>query len=69
MAIHLRMGRHPHLITHTFALPRVNVPAEFDSAKDVLECLSGATVHELAAHVADVPHFSMSIWPPTLGQL
>src|ERR1035437_3124618 len=37
----------------TFALQRVNLPAEFDSAKDILECLSGATVHELAAH-ADV---------------
>ena len=61
------MGRHPHLITHTFALQRVNVPAEFDSAKDILECLSGATVHELAAHV-DVLGHRIDALPVTVGR-
>ena len=37
MAIHLRMGRHPHLITDTFALQRLNVSAKFGSAKDTLD--------------------------------
>ena len=67
MAIHVRMGRHPRLITHTFALQRLNVPAEFGSAKDILECLSGATVHELAAHV-DVLGHRIDALPVTVGR-
>jgi hypothetical protein len=56
VAIYLRMGRHPHLITHTFALQTLNVPAESGAANDILEGLNSATVHEFEAHVNVLGH-------------